>query len=59
MLRRAAQVILGGILFAAGAYVLSLHRSSEEPMRSYLALMAGALLFGGTATIMGGLFRPR
>ena len=59
MLRRAAQVIFGGILFAAGAYVLSLHRSSEEPVRSYLVLMAGALLFGGTATIMDGLFRPR
>ena len=59
MLQRAAQVIFGGILFAAGAYVLSLHRASEEPMRSYLVLMAGALLFGGTATIMDGLFRPR
>ena len=59
MLRRATQVILGGILFASGAYVLSLHRLSEEPMRSYLVLMAGALLFGGTATIMDGLFRPR
>ncbi len=59
MLRRAAQVIFGGILFASGAYVLSLHRSSEEPMRSYLVLMAGALLFGGSATIMDGQFRRR
>ena len=59
MIRRAANVIFGAVLFVAGAYVLSLHRTSTEPMRSSIVLLGGGLLCGGTVGIMDGLFRPR
>lgn len=57
MLRNVAVVITGVMLLGAGAYVVSLHRTSEEPLRSLVLFTGTMLLLGGIATVIDGLFR--
>jgi hypothetical protein len=58
MLGRVGNVLIGGILFAAGAYTLLLQFTSAEPMRGFILAMGGALLIIGGAALIAGL-RPR
>lgn len=49
MLGRIANVILGCILSGLGSYMLFLHLTSGEPLRSFILLMGGASLAAGIA----------
>jgi hypothetical protein len=58
MLGRVAGVLLGGMLFAAGAYMLLLQLTSSEPLRGFIVGMGSALLLAAAYAFWNGL-RPR
>jgi hypothetical protein len=55
MLGRIASAILGGVLVAAGAYMLFLQLTGSETMRGFILGMGGAALLLGAYGLWSGL----